>query len=219
MAFWSPVSHLVTLGTMRIRCRAVCSAGWVLLCAVGTILGGCVWCVTIAIVAGVGHSPLVLADGIHRFGAVGDLFPGMLDGKVVHSNVSQLTGGCLEWLGHTFPKELSLMAVCTENMATQFMLMMLIIDHLTVVHQCLDVCDKILGVLSWPGHNIFEFSKVHVGVDVMCHSLLDLVEEGRTFHLGCFLLLFVACRHPLCMDLQGFGSQGCKDVSEVVLTV
>ena len=43
---------------------------------------------TIAIVAGVGCLPLVLEDCIHRFGAVGDLFLGMLNGKVVHSNVS-----------------------------------------------------------------------------------------------------------------------------------
>ena len=57
---------------------------------------------TITVVAGVGHLPFVLADGIHRFGAVGDLFLGMLDGKVIHSNVSQLVGGCLEWLGHKF---------------------------------------------------------------------------------------------------------------------
>ena len=57
---------------------------------------------TIALVAGVGHLPFVLVDSIHCFGAVGDLFPGMLDGKVVHSNVSQLIGGCLEWLGHKF---------------------------------------------------------------------------------------------------------------------
>ena len=64
-----------------------------LLGAVGTVLGGCRWCVTMAAVAGVGCLPLVLADCVHRFGAVGDLFPGMLDGKVVHSNLSQLTGG------------------------------------------------------------------------------------------------------------------------------
>ena len=101
------------------------------------------WCVTIAIVAGVGHMSLVLADCIHRFGAVGDLFPGMLNGKVVHCNVSQLTGGCLEWLCHKFPKELSLMAVCTDDTAMQFMLAVLIIDHLAVVHQCLDVCGEI----------------------------------------------------------------------------
>ena len=54
--------------------------------------GCCGWC-------GAGL-PFVLADCIHRFGAVGDLFPGMLDGKVVHSNLSHLIGGCLEWLGH-----------------------------------------------------------------------------------------------------------------------
>ena len=36
------------------------------------------------------------------------------------------------------------MAVCTDYMAMQFMLAMLITDHLAVVHQCLDVCNKIL---------------------------------------------------------------------------
>ena len=174
---------------------------------------------TTAVVAGVGCSPLVLAGSIHRFGAVGDLFPCVLDGKVVHSNVSQLIGGCLEWLGHKFPKELSLMVVCMDDMAMQFMLAMLIIDHLTVAHQCLEVCDEILGVLSWPGNNIFEFSKMHMGVDVVCHSLLDSVEEGRSFCHGCFLFLFAACRSPLYMQLQGFGTQGCKDISEMVLTV
>ena len=200
-------------------CRAVCSASLVLLCAVGTVLGGCRWCVTIAIVAGVGHSLLVLADCVHGFGAVGDLFLGMLNGKVVHHNVSQLVGGCLEWLCHKFPKELSLMAVCMDDTAMQFVLMMLIIDHLAAVHQCLHSCNGILRVLSWPGHNIFEFSKVHIGVDIMCHSLLDSVKEGRSLCFGCFLFLFAACRHPLCMHLQGFGIQGCKDVSEVVLAV
>ena len=172
-----------------------------------------------AAVAGVDHPPFVLSDCVHRIGAVGDLFPGMLDGKVVHSNVSQLIGGCLEWLGHKFPKELSLMEVCTDNTVMQFVLTMLIIDHLAAVHQCLDVCNEILGVLSWPGHNIFEFSKMHMGVDVVCHSLLDLVKEGRSFCLGHFLFLFTAGRHPLCMHLQGFGFQGCKNISEVVLTV
>ena len=111
------------------------------------------------------------------------------------------------------------MAVCMANMAMQFVLAMLIIDHLAAVHQCLDACNEILGVLSWPGHNIFKFSKAHMGVDIVCHSLLDSVEEGRSFCLGCFLFLFAAGRHPLCMHLQGFGSQGCKEVSEVVLAV
>ena len=152
-----------------------------------------------AAVAGVDHLPFVIADCVHRFGAVGDLFPGMLDGKVVHSNVSQLIGGCLKWLGHKFSKELSLMAVCTDNMVTQFMLTMLIIDHLAVVHQYLDACNEILGVLSWPGHSLFKFSKMHMGVDIMCHSLLDSVKEGRSFCLGCFLFLFTASGHPLCM--------------------
>ena len=193
------MSHFVTFGTMEITCQAVCSASWMLLGAVGTVLGGCRWCVTVAVVAGVGHSPFVLADSVHHFGAVGDLFPGMLDGKVVHSDVNKLIGGCLEWLSHTFPKELPLVAVCMEDMAIQFMLVMLIIDHLAAVHQCLDACSEILGVLSQPGYNIYEFSKTHMGVDVMCYSLLDLVEEGRSFHLGCFLFLFDTGWHPLCM--------------------
>ena len=111
------------------------------------------------------------------------------------------------------------MAVGTDNMATQLVLMVLIIDHLAAVRQCLDACDEILGVLSQSGYDVFKFSKVYMGVDVMCHSLLDLVEEGRSFCLGCFLFLFTSCRHPLHMHLQGFGSQGCKDISEVVLTV
>ena len=111
------------------------------------------------------------------------------------------------------------MVVCTDDVAMQLMLVVLIIDHLTAVHLCLDACNEILGVLSQSGHNIFEFSEVHMGVDIVYHSLLDLVEEGRSFHLGCSLFLFAAHRYPLCMHLQGFGSQGCKNVSEVVLTV
>ena len=83
---------------------------------------------------GVSHSPLVLADSIHYFGAVGDLFPGMLDCEVVHSSISQLAGGCLEWLGHKFSKELSLLAACMDGTVMQFMLVMLIIDHLAAVH-------------------------------------------------------------------------------------
>ena len=111
------------------------------------------------------------------------------------------------------------MAACTDNTAMHFVLLVLIIDHLAVVHQCLDVCDKILEVLSRPGHNILEFSEVHMGVDIVCHSLLYSVEEGRSFRLGGSPFLFAASRHPLCMHLQGIGSQGCKDISEVVLTV
>ena len=89
------------------------------------------------------------------------------------------------------------MVVCMDDMAMQLMLAVLIIDHLAAVNQCLDACNEILGVLSQPGYDIFEFSKVHMGVDIVCHSLLDLVEEGRSFHLGHFLFLFAACRHPL----------------------
>ena len=99
------------------------------------------------------------------------------------------------------------------------MLTILIIDHLAVVHQGLDACDEILGVLSQPGHNIFEFSEAYLGVDIMCHSLVYLVKEGRSFCLGCSLFLFGTDRHPLCVHLQGFGSQGHKNVSEVVLAV
>ena len=44
MAFQSPVSNLVTFGAMGIPCRAICSASWVLLCAIGAVLGGCGWC-------------------------------------------------------------------------------------------------------------------------------------------------------------------------------
>ena len=80
----------------------------VLLCAIGTVLEGCRWCVTMAVVAGVDHLPFVLEDCVHRFGAVGDLFPGMLDGKVVHSNVSQLTEGVLNGLAISFPRSFPL---------------------------------------------------------------------------------------------------------------
>ena len=88
MAFQSPVSNLVTFGAMGILCGAVCFASWVLSCAIGAVLGGCRWCVTITILTGVGCLTLVIVDCIHRFGAVGDLFPGMLNGKVVHSDIS-----------------------------------------------------------------------------------------------------------------------------------
>ena len=56
-------------------------------------------------------------------------------------------------------------------------------------------------------------------VDVVCHSLLYLIEESGNFHLGCSSFLFISSRHPLCMYLQEFGSQDCKDILEVILTV
>ena len=111
------------------------------------------------------------------------------------------------------------MAVCTDNTAMQFMLTMLIIDHLTAVHQCLYACNEILVVLSQPGYYIFQFSKMHMDVDIMCHFLLDSVKEGRSFPLGRFLFLFNAGWHPLFMHFQGFGSQGSKNIPEVVLAV
>ena len=111
------------------------------------------------------------------------------------------------------------MAVCMDNMVMQLMLTVLIIDHLTAVHQGLDACDEILGVLFQPGHNIFKFSEVQMCVDIMCHSLVYSVKEGRSFPLGHSLCLFTAGRHPLCMHLQGFGSQGHKNILEGVLAV
>ena len=45
-------------------------------------------CVSVIIAAGVGSMMLVMADCINRFGAVGDLFPSVLNGKGVHCNVS-----------------------------------------------------------------------------------------------------------------------------------
>ena len=38
--FWFPVSHLVTFGPMGIPCGTVCSASWVLSCAIGASLEG-----------------------------------------------------------------------------------------------------------------------------------------------------------------------------------
>ena len=111
------------------------------------------------------------------------------------------------------------MEVCTDDMAMQLMLLVFIIDHLTVVHQCFDACNKVLRVLSRPGYNVLKFPEAHMGVDIMCHSLLYSVKEGRSFCLGCSPFLFAASRHPLHMHLQRFVSQGCKDISEVVLTV
>ena len=154
---------------------------------------------TMAAVAGVDHLPFVLVDCVHRFGAVGDLFPGMLDGKVVHSYVSQLIGGCLEWLGHRFPKEFSLLAVCTDDMVMQFVLAMLIIDHLAAVHQCLDACNEILGVLSWPGYNLFEFSKMHVGVDVMCLPCWIRSRKAEAFALVAFCSSLLPVGIHVCM--------------------
>ena len=58
-----------------------------------------------------------------------------------------------------------------------------------------------------------------MGVYIMCQSLLYSVEEGRSFCLGHSLFLLAASRHPLHMHLQGFGSQGCKDISDLVLAV
>ena len=57
--------------------------------ATGAVPRGCRWCVTITIMAGVGSSVLFIADYIHRFGTVGDLFSSRLNGTGVHCNVSR----------------------------------------------------------------------------------------------------------------------------------
>ena len=55
VTFWSPVSNLVTFGASGILCRAVCSARWVLSCAVGQSLEGA---------GGVWPSPLWLGQAL-----------------------------------------------------------------------------------------------------------------------------------------------------------
>ena len=50
------------------------------------------------------------------------------------------------------------MVVVTYDMAMQLMLLLFIIVHLAAVHQCFDVCYKVLGVLSRPGYDILKFS-------------------------------------------------------------
>ena len=50
------------------------------------------------------------------------------------------------------------MVVGMYNTLAQLVLLLFIVDHLAVVHQCFDVCNKILGVLSGPGYNILKFS-------------------------------------------------------------
>ena len=83
---WCP--NLVTFGASWISCGAVCSAIWMMSCAIGAVPGGYRWCVTITILTGMVTSVLVMVDCIHRFGAVEDLFSSLLDGKMVHSDVS-----------------------------------------------------------------------------------------------------------------------------------
>ena len=50
------------------------------------------------------------------------------------------------------------MAVGMYNTLEQLVLLVLINDLLAVVHQCFEICNKILGVLSRPGYNILKFS-------------------------------------------------------------
>ena len=57
-----------------------------------------------AVVPGVGCSPLVLADSVHRFGAVGDLFPGVLDGEVFTAMSASSVEGVLNGFAISFPR-------------------------------------------------------------------------------------------------------------------
>ena len=57
-----------------------------------------------AAVAGMDGPPFVLADSVHRFGTVGDLFPGMLDGKVVHRMPASLLESVMNDLAISFPR-------------------------------------------------------------------------------------------------------------------
>ena len=102
------------------------------------------------------------------------------------------------------------MVVCMDDMATQFVLAMLIIDHLAAVHQCLDACNEILGVLSRPGYYLFEFSKMHMGVDVMCHSCWIRSRKAEAFALVAFCSSLLLVGIHCALHFQGFGSQGCK---------
>ena len=67
---------------------------------------------------------------------------------------ASLQEGVLNGFAISFPRSFPSWQYALDDMAMQFVLMMLIIDHLAAVHQCLDACNEILGVLSWPGHNI-----------------------------------------------------------------
>ena len=156
MAFWSPVSNLVAFGASGIPCGAVCPASWMLFCAIGAVLGGCGWCVTITIMAWCG-----LLGTCH-----GRLHPQVWScGRLVFKHAGwqsgslqcQLTRGCLEGFGHKLVKELSFMAIGMHNTATQLVLLVFIVDHLAVVHQCFDVCNKVLRDLSRPGYKVLKF--------------------------------------------------------------
>ena len=50
------------------------------------------------------------------------------------------------------------MAIGTDDTSVQLVLLVFIIDHLAVVHQCFDASNKILWVLSGPGYNILKVS-------------------------------------------------------------
>ena len=83
---------------------------------------------------------------------------------------------------------------------------MLVIDHLAVVHQGLDAC----MTRSWGSSPSLatissNFTKVHMGIDVVCHSLLDTVEEGRSFGLCCLSV-------PLCCRLASIVHASARDL-------
>ena len=132
--------------------------------AIGAVPGGCEWCVTITIMAGAGCSVLMMAVCVHRFESCGRLVlehVGWQSGSL-QCQFSSLEG-VFEGFVHKLVKELSFMAIGTYNMLAQLMLLVFIIYHLTVVHQCFDVCDKVLRVLSRPGYNVLKFPLVAHG--------------------------------------------------------
>ena len=216
MAFWSPVSHLVTFGATGIQCGEVCSACWVLSCAIGAVLGGCRWCVTITIVTGVGCLALLMADCIPQVWSCGRLVLGHAEWQ---SGSASSQEGLLNGFFIGFPRSFPLW---------QYAWMM---QQCSSCLQCssLIILQWSISVLmhatrSWgfsPGLATTSSSSPRCTWVLMSsgHSLLYSVEEGRSFCLGHSLFLFAACRHPLCMHLQGFGSQGCKNILQVVLTV
>ena len=113
------------------------------------------------------------------------------------------------------------MVVCTDDMALQLMLLVLIIDHFALVHQCFDACNETLGVLSWAWLcNILKFSKVHMSVDIMC--LIPCCILSRKAEAFALVTLHSSSLpvgiHCTCIS-RDLVPRGCKDVSEVVLTV
>ena len=77
---------------------------------------------------------------------------------------------------------------------------------------------KFLGMFVGLCCDVFQFSKLYVGIDFMYHPILYPLKERSGFCLGCVLLLFSASRYPLCIELKCFCSKSCKDM-EVISAV